>query len=189
MGILLPSDESCSVCVKVEFIGSCIVYSQSNRCHLNKMSPTDLVTHGEHEDEWGGYFIVKGLERLVRMLVMTRRNYPIAVRRPIWKSRGDQFSELGVLLRSVRDDNTAIVCIYLALNRIFYQDLLTYFSLTFSVNIFIEQYTALRDQWKCKIRIYLQEVHVLCTLDTHVEVSEGRDRRIYLQYIDRRMRE
>lgn len=73
------------------------------------MSPEELVTHGEHEEEWGGYFIVKGLERLVRMLIMTRRNYPIAVKRPTWKTRGEQFTEYGILLRSVRDDNTAIV--------------------------------------------------------------------------------
>lgn len=75
------------------------------------MSPEELVAHSEHEEEWGGYFIIKGLERLIRMLVMTRRNYPIAIKRPIWKGRGEQFSEFGILLRSVRDDNTSIVCI------------------------------------------------------------------------------
>lgn len=75
------------------------------------MSPKELVSHGEHEQEWGGYFIIKGLERLIRMLLMTRRNYPIAIRRSGWKARGIQFSDLGLLLRSVRDDNTATVCI------------------------------------------------------------------------------
>lgn len=84
---------------------------QSNRCHLNKMSPEELITHGEHEQEWGGYFIIKGLERLVRMLIMTRRNYPIAINRPVWKGRGEQFSELGIFLRSVREDNSTVVCI------------------------------------------------------------------------------
>lgn len=82
---------------------------QSNRCHLNKLNPPELVRHGEHEQEWGGYFIVKGHERLLRMLLMTRRNYPIAIRRSTWKGRGLQFSDLGIYLRSVRDDNSSVV--------------------------------------------------------------------------------
>lgn len=73
------------------------------------MKPAQLVAVKEHEQEWGGYFIIKGHERLIRMLLMTRRNYPIAIRRSGWKQRGDQFSDLGILLRSVRDDNTAAV--------------------------------------------------------------------------------
>lgn len=75
------------------------------------MSPEELVAHGEHEQEWGGYFIIKGLERLIRMLLMTRRNYPIAIKRSGWKARGVLFSDLGVLLRTVQDDNTATVCV------------------------------------------------------------------------------
>lgn len=75
------------------------------------MSCKQLVEHGEHEQEWGGYFVIKGLERLVRMLLMTRRNYPVAIKRSGWKGRGILFSDLGVLLRTVRDDNTATVCI------------------------------------------------------------------------------
>jgi len=75
------------------------------------MSPAELVDHNEHEQEWGGYFIVKGLERLLRMLIMSRRNYPIAMKKKTWKDRGEQFSDLGIYLRSVRDDNTTVVCI------------------------------------------------------------------------------
>lgn len=71
------------------------------------MNPSDLVKHGEHEQEWGGYFIIKGLERLVRMLLMTRRNYPITIKRSNWKSRGSSFSEYGVLIRCVKTDQTA----------------------------------------------------------------------------------
>ncbi|XP_046817891.1 DNA-directed RNA polymerase I subunit RPA2 isoform X1 [Vespa crabro] len=87
-------------------LGDIPIMVKSNRCHLNKMNPSELIAHGEHEQEWGGYFIIKGHERLIRMLLMTRRNYPIAIRRSGWKARGIQFSDLGLLLRSVRDDNT-----------------------------------------------------------------------------------
>lgn len=89
-------------------LGEVPIMIKSNRCHLSNMSPEELVAHGEHEQEWGGYFIIRGFERLVRMLIMTRRNYPIAVKRPTWKGRGEQFSELGILLRSVREDNSSI---------------------------------------------------------------------------------
>lgn len=76
------------------------------------MSPKQLVEHGEHEQEWGGYFVIKGLERIIRMLLMTRRNYPIAIKRSGWKGHGIQFSDLGIHLRTVRDDNTTTVCIF-----------------------------------------------------------------------------
>lgn len=94
-------------------IGEVPIMLKSNCCHLNKMNPKELVSHGEHEQEWGGYFIIKGHERLIRMLLVPRRNYPMAVRRTSWKSRGLQFSDLGLTLRSVRDDNTATVKYYI----------------------------------------------------------------------------
>lgn len=76
------------------------------------MSPKELVKHGEHEQEWGGYFVVKGHERLVRMLLMTRRNYPVAIRRSGWKMRGSLFSDSGISIRCVKDDQTATVCLF-----------------------------------------------------------------------------
>lgn len=82
---------------------------QSNGCYLADMSPSELIKHKEHIDEWGGYFIVKGHERLIRMLLITRRNYPIAVKRSSWKARGVLFSDKGILMRSVREDHTATV--------------------------------------------------------------------------------
>lgn len=71
--------------------------------------PKDLVKHGEHEEEWGGYFIVKGHERLIRMLLMTRRNYPVAIKRSGWKMRGPLFSEYGVTVRCAKEDQTVTV--------------------------------------------------------------------------------
>lgn len=73
------------------------------------MSPAELVKVKEHENEWGGYFVVKGIERLVRMLLMTRSNYPIAIKRSGWKSRGLLFSDMGILIRCVKTDRTSIV--------------------------------------------------------------------------------
>lgn len=73
------------------------------------MKPLELINRKEHADEWGGYFIIKGHERLIRMLLITRRNYPIAVKRSSWKGRGLLFSDLGILIRCAREDHTSSV--------------------------------------------------------------------------------
>ncbi|KAI8429799.1 hypothetical protein MSG28_000328 [Choristoneura fumiferana] len=65
----------------------------SKNCHLADLSPEELIKHNEHADEWGGYFIIKGHERLARMLLVTRRNYPVAIKRSGWKMRGNLFSD------------------------------------------------------------------------------------------------
>lgn len=43
----------------------------------------------------GGYFIVNGIEKVIRMLIMPRRNYPIAMSRPKWKSKGQGYTQYG----------------------------------------------------------------------------------------------
>lgn len=39
------------------------------------MTTKDLCLKNEEPNENGGYFIVKGYERILRLLTMTRRNY------------------------------------------------------------------------------------------------------------------
>merc|ERR550519_1852183 len=82
------------------------VMVRSNACHLQGLSPKELVKKGEHEQEFGGYFICGGHERLLRMLQTTRRNYPVAMKRGSWKNRGKNFSDLGVLLECGKRDLT-----------------------------------------------------------------------------------
>lgn len=45
----------------------------------------------------GGYFIINGLEKVIRMLIMPRRNFPLAMTRHKWKNRGPGFTEYGKL--------------------------------------------------------------------------------------------
>ncbi|XP_059045558.1 DNA-directed RNA polymerase I subunit RPA2 isoform X2 [Achroia grisella] len=87
-------------------LGYLPIMVKSKLCHLSGMSPEDLVEHNEHAEEWGGYFVVKGHERLIRMLLATRRNYPVAIKRPSWKMRGNLFTEYGIFVRSVKADQT-----------------------------------------------------------------------------------
>lgn len=87
-------------------MGTIPIMVRSNACHLAGLSPGELVARGEHEQEFGGYFICGGHERLLRMLQTTRRNYPVAMRRGGWRKRGQNFSDLGVLLECGKRDLT-----------------------------------------------------------------------------------
>lgn len=51
----------------------------SSVCNLSAMSRSDFPKHNEEERELGGYFIVNGNERLLRLLIMARRNYVIVL--------------------------------------------------------------------------------------------------------------
>lgn len=66
-----------------------------------------MVEKNEHESDWGGYFVVKGNEKLIRMLLMTRRNYPLALKRSTWVNRGKFFSEHGIMIRCTNFDHTS----------------------------------------------------------------------------------
>jgi hypothetical protein len=41
------------------------------------------------------------------MLLMTRRNYPLALKRSTWVNRGKFFSDMGILIRTVNIDHSA----------------------------------------------------------------------------------
>ncbi|BFZ64987.1 DNA-directed RNA polymerase I subunit rpa2 [Saitoella coloradoensis] len=80
---------------------------RSNRCHLTGMAPADLVSHKEESDEMGGYFIVNGNEKLIRLLIVTRRNHAMALVRPSFANRGNAYSHFGVQIRCVRPDQSS----------------------------------------------------------------------------------
>lgn len=92
---------------EVRDCGGLPIMLQSNRCHLNKLSPYELVQKKEESDEFGGYFIVNGIEKLIRMLIVQRRNHPMAIIRPSFANRGASYSQYGIQIRSVRPDQTS----------------------------------------------------------------------------------
>ncbi|KAF2196917.1 beta and beta-prime subunits of DNA dependent RNA-polymerase [Delitschia confertaspora ATCC 74209] len=79
----------------------------SNRCHLENMSPDQLMKAKEETEELGGYFIVNGIEKLIRMLLVTRRNYPMAIKRGAFQNRGPGYTSFGITIRSVRPDQSS----------------------------------------------------------------------------------
>ncbi|XP_071996813.1 DNA-directed RNA polymerase I subunit RPA2 [Engystomops pustulosus] len=89
-------------------LGNIPVMVKSKFCNLYGLSPKELIEHHEEEQEMGGYFIVNGNEKVIRMLIMPKRNLPIALYRPKWKSRGPGYTPYGVTMRCVRDEHTAI---------------------------------------------------------------------------------
>ncbi|XP_076361964.1 RNA polymerase I subunit Rpl135 isoform X3 [Tachypleus tridentatus] len=91
-----------------KIVGEVPVMVKSNVCNIARMTQKQLIRKGEEPEEFGGYFIVNGNEKIVRMLIMQRRNYPIAMTRPSWKNRGKMFTEYGVSLRSVKPDQTGV---------------------------------------------------------------------------------
>ncbi|KAM6997876.1 LOW QUALITY PROTEIN: DNA-directed RNA polymerase I subunit RPA2 [Tautogolabrus adspersus] len=89
-------------------LGQLPIMVKSKLCNLHGLSPRELVERHEEAQEMGGYFIVNGIEKVIRMLIMPRRNYPIAMSRPKWKSRGQGYTQYGISIRCVREEHSAV---------------------------------------------------------------------------------
>lgn len=72
------------------------------------MSSAQLVRHNEEAEEFGGYFIVNGNERIIRYLILPRRNHVIALIRPSFANRGPSYTPYAVNIRCVRPDQTSV---------------------------------------------------------------------------------
>ena len=85
-----------------------MVMLQSNRCNLKNLSAADLVAHKEEAEEFGGYFIINGNERLIRYLILPRRNHVISLIRNSFANRGLSYTPYAVNIRCVRPDQTSV---------------------------------------------------------------------------------
>lgn len=77
-------------------LGDIPIIVKSSHCHLNKLTPKELVKMNEDCNEFGGYFIINGNEKIIRMLILQKRNYPIAFIRPGFVNKGPNFSSVAV---------------------------------------------------------------------------------------------
>ncbi|XP_026551211.1 DNA-directed RNA polymerase I subunit RPA2 [Pseudonaja textilis] len=89
-------------------LGNIPIMVKSKFCHLHGLSPKALIQHHEEEEEMGGYFIINGIEKVIRMMIMPRRNFPLAMIKPKWKSRGPGYTQYGVSMHCVRDEHTSV---------------------------------------------------------------------------------
>lgn len=89
-------------------MGDLPIMVMSDRCHLKGLSPSNLVRMKEEANEFGGYFVMNGIERLIRLLQVPRRNYAMAIERSSYKNRGPSYSDKGVSMRCVRPDQSSV---------------------------------------------------------------------------------
>lgn len=88
--------------------GDLPIMVMSSRCHLNNLKMEKLLELKEEPHEVGGYFIVNGIERVIRLLQVPRRNYAMALERNSFKNRGSSYSDKGVQMRCVRKDQSSV---------------------------------------------------------------------------------
>ena len=58
-----------------ENIGEIPIMVKSKICNIAGLKPKELVKHLEDVEEFGGYFIINGREKIMRFLTAPRRNY------------------------------------------------------------------------------------------------------------------
>ncbi|PWN30971.1 putative RPA135-DNA-directed RNA polymerase I, 135 kd subunit [Jaminaea rosea] len=90
-------------------MGMVPIMIKSNRCHLRDLSSEELVAHNEEAAEMGGYFLINGNERLIRLLIVPRSNHVVAIDRPSFSNRGPSYTSKGCQIRCLhRNDLTSV---------------------------------------------------------------------------------
>nr|CAG8470459.1 11808_t:CDS:10 [Entrophospora candida] len=92
--------------IESKHMGMVPIMVKSNRCNLQNLYSKQLIQHHEESEEMGGYFIVNGIEKIIRLLMVQRRNYVMALVRPSFANRGKNYSEYGVTIRCGKPDQT-----------------------------------------------------------------------------------
>jgi len=85
-------------------LGQCPVMVKSKYCALAELLPNDLTARGEEAHEAGGYFIVNGIERIVRLIIQQRRHHILGLRRRAFVKRSPLFSEYATVIRCIATD-------------------------------------------------------------------------------------
>ncbi|KAI8978122.1 hypothetical protein BDB01DRAFT_800873 [Pilobolus umbonatus] len=89
-------------------MGRVPIMVRSNRCNLYGMYSKQLVAHHEESEEMGGYFIVNGIEKIIRLLIVPRRNHVTAIIRNSFQKRGPTYSLYGCSIRCARPDQSTL---------------------------------------------------------------------------------
>ncbi|PON83619.1 DNA-directed RNA polymerase, subunit [Trema orientale] len=101
--------DSGSAAIRESFnFGQLPIMLKSKLCHLRAADPSKLVSHKEESSEMGGYFILNGLERVVRLLILPKRNYPMSMVRSSFRDRREGHTDKAVVIRCVREDESSV---------------------------------------------------------------------------------
>jgi DNA-directed RNA polymerase I subunit RPA2 len=80
-------------------LGDIPVMIGSKFCNLRGLSEKELVKKGEDMSEFGGQFLVNGNEKVIRMLIVPKRNYPVVFSRSTFVGRGKDFTSYACQMR------------------------------------------------------------------------------------------
>ncbi|XP_031127210.1 DNA-directed RNA polymerase I subunit 2 [Ipomoea triloba] len=106
--ICLQYDDGAVVREKFNF-GQFPIMLKSKLCQLrNVHSPRKLASCKEDPSEMGGYFILNGLERVVRLLILPKRNYPTSMVRNSFRDKREGYTDKAIAIRCVREDQSAV---------------------------------------------------------------------------------
>ncbi|KAL5184474.1 DNA-directed RNA polymerase I subunit 2 [Glycine soja] len=81
---------------------------QSKLCNLRGADPQKLVSYREEASEMGGYFILNGLERVIRLLILPKRNHPMSMVRNSFSDRREGYTDKAIVIRCVRADQSSL---------------------------------------------------------------------------------
>ena len=104
--LTIKFDNNLSENIRVK-LGNIPIMVKSNFCNLKGKSLDELIKLKEEFHDFGGYFIINGLEKLIRMITITRRNYPLAYIRPSNTKKRAGCSEFVCEMKCVREDFTS----------------------------------------------------------------------------------
>ncbi|KAL8145296.1 DNA-directed RNA polymerase I subunit 2 [Apium graveolens] len=107
MEVCFQYDDGMVIREKIHF-GQLPIMLMSNKCTLRNADPKKLVSLKEEASEAGGYFILNGLERVVRLLILQKRNYPMSMVRSSFRDRREGHTDKAVVIRCVREDQSAV---------------------------------------------------------------------------------
>jgi len=85
-------------------LGEIPIMVRSKHCHLYNYDGQSMIDKYEDYCEFGGYFVLNGLEKLIRLLVIQKQNYPVAFIRNSYMNRMSNFTGYAVQMRTVRED-------------------------------------------------------------------------------------
>lgn len=81
---------------------------KSKLCYLRSADPQQLVSLKEEASEVGGYFIMNGIERVFRCLIMPKQNYPMSMTRCSYRERREGHTDKAVVIRCVREYQSSL---------------------------------------------------------------------------------
>ncbi|KAK4488645.1 hypothetical protein RD792_004414 [Penstemon davidsonii] len=103
-------NDGAAVRVKQSF-GVFPIMLKANAKHIVKSKIKEertLVECKEEISEMGGYFILNGLERVIRLIILPKRNYPTSMVRNSFRELREGYTDKAVVTRCVREDQSAV---------------------------------------------------------------------------------